>query len=123
MGGSSWGWRGRSYRHWRRWKIKYWFWRGRWRPRTLAGTAQTAGQILGLGALAHGLADELLEALVIAEADLGLGRVDVDVNLVGRQIQVQKRDGVPPRHEQAAVGSHRSEAGLKCSPDPRGSLR
>ena len=40
----------------------------------------------------------------IAEADLGLGRVDVDVDLVERHLEEQGRDRVAVAREQVAIG-------------------
>src|SRR5271157_5691706 len=45
-----------------------------------------------------------VDPLRIAEPDLDLGRMDVDVNLLGWDLQVQERDRIAPGHQQPAVG-------------------
>ena len=54
--------------------------------------------------LAEGREQVAVNPLRIAEPDLDLGRMDVDVNLLGRNLQVEERDRIPPDHQQPAVG-------------------
>jgi hypothetical protein len=60
--------------------------------------------------LGHRLLDELVEAIFVAEADLGLGRVDVGIHLLGRHLQEEEGHRVASGHEQSPVGIlHRLE--------------
>jgi hypothetical protein len=45
-----------------------------------------------------------MHLLAVAEANLDLGRVDVHVHLLRRQVQENHRHRVSPRVDQAAVG-------------------
>ena len=45
-----------------------------------------------------------VDPLRVAEPNLDLGRMDVDVDLLGRDLQVEKRHGHPADHQQAAIG-------------------
>src|SRR5262245_14361705 len=44
----------------------------------------------------------MIHRMPVTEAYLGLGGVDVDINMVRRQLQKEKSDRVTPRHQQAA---------------------
>ena len=44
-----------------------------------------------------------VDPLRVAEPDLDLGRVDVDVDLLGRDLQVEERHRHPADHQQAAI--------------------
>jgi hypothetical protein len=48
--------------------------------------------------------NETLDGLLIAETDLSLGGMDVDIHLVGLKFQEQEGDGVAASQEQAAAG-------------------
>ena len=54
--------------------------------------------------LAHGLGDGGVDELLVAEAHLGLAGVDVDVDLLGRDLDAHERDRVAPGGHQRAVG-------------------
>ena len=74
------------------------------RPRSrLLGRLQPRVQV----ALQEGLAERRQQMAVdpvrVAEPDLDLGRVDIDVDLLGRDVQVQERHGHPADHQQAAI--------------------
>ena len=45
-----------------------------------------------------------VDALRVAKPNLDLGRMDVDVDLLGRNLEVEKRHGHPADHQQAAIG-------------------
>src|SRR5438093_5052963 len=45
----------------------------------------------------------MVDRLAVAEADFRLGGMDIDIDLVGWQLDEQERHGVPSRHEQTAV--------------------
>ena len=67
-------------------------------------------KVAGEEGLAERREQVAVDALGVAEADLDLGRVNVDVDLFGRNVQVQKRDRVASDHEEAAVGFAQSVA-------------
>ncbi len=46
----------------------------------------------------------MIESLAVAETNLALRRMNIDIDHLGRQVQKEKRDRVTPRHEQAAIG-------------------
>src|SRR5262245_11288718 len=90
-------------------KVEGWLWRGARGLRSLRRWATQAGrQILRLEPAPDRLGEKRLQLLGITEADLGLGRVDVDIDVARRQVQEQEADRVPARHQQATVGV------LKC---------
>ena len=45
-----------------------------------------------------------VDAVRVAKPDLDLGRMDIDVDLLGGDLQVEKRHGHPADHQQAAIG-------------------
>ncbi len=55
-------------------------------------------------------ADRAPDRPLVEEADLALGRVDVDIDRLRRQGDVHHRDRVPPDHQQAVVGLLQREA-------------
>src|SRR6266404_6360509 len=61
-------------------------------------------QVFSPQTFAQGGEHEMVESLRIAKTHLYFRRVDVDVDLIRRQLQKKKGDGVPTRHEQAAIG-------------------
>src|SRR5260370_28348224 len=55
-------------------------------------------------ALAHAAEYKAVQGMTVAEADLCLGRVDVDIHLVRRKLQEEKGSCITAGHEQAAIG-------------------
>ena len=50
--------------------------------------------------------DEVVDERLLAEANFGFGRVDVDIDLVGRHFEKKKDDGERSRRNDVAVGLH-----------------
>ena len=59
-------------------------------------------EVAGQEGLAEGGQELAVDPLAVAEPDLDLGRVDVDVDLLGRDFQVEERHGRPADHQEAA---------------------
>ena len=47
----------------------------------------------------HGLADHLVDGLTVAQADLLLGRMDIDIDVLRRQAQVDEACRIPSFHQ------------------------
>ena len=59
---------------------------------------------LGVEGLPHGLLERAEDAVVVPEADLALGGVNVDVDVLEGHDDVDGGDGEAPLHEEAVVG-------------------
>ncbi len=53
---------------------------------------------------AHGIADEVVDEAGLAEADLGLRGVDIDVDLLWGHLEEEENDRVGGRRDDIAVG-------------------
>ena len=53
---------------------------------------------------ANGRQQLAVDPLAVAKPDFNLGRMDIDVHLLGREFKIEKRDRLPADHEQAAIG-------------------
>ena len=65
---------------------------------------QTRHQVRPIESAPQRRAEHAEQELGVAEADLRLRRMDVDVDRIGGQIEEQDRDRIPARHQQAAIG-------------------
>ena len=54
--------------------------------------------------MAQGADNQATDKGGIAEADLGLGRMDIDVDLVGRQLDIQRHDRMTVTGEEVLIG-------------------
>ena len=65
---------------------------------------QPGGEVFGAQAFANGAEHQVVKGLAVAETDLDLGRVNVDVDLLRRQLEKEEGHGIAAGHQQAAVG-------------------
>ena len=68
------------------------------------GELLAAGQLGGLQGLADRGQDQGVDPAAVFETHLGLGRVDVDIHLLGRGLQVHDKDRMAPPGQQSLIG-------------------
>ena len=64
---------------------------------------QAGDEVFLVEPIAHGGQEQRIQSARVAETDLRLGRMYVDIDMVGREIEEQKRDRITARHQQAAI--------------------